>query len=154
MGPAFACTRAVNPAGVEPRLTEQQLWKGLKDKARDPRPYVPAIKESRVTHEEGNKLTRMVRFNDGAEEEREDVEFVENAVVYFSSPEIPNRVINTISYGAENELLLTYTFATPIPGFEDDEHQLSSIEKNEVVGKIIDHSIEAVRKMVREGKLH
>jgi hypothetical protein len=33
---AFAVTRPVNPPGVEPVITEEQLWKGLEYKARNP----------------------------------------------------------------------------------------------------------------------
>jgi hypothetical protein len=33
---AFAATRPVNPPGIEPIITEEQLWKGLEFKARNP----------------------------------------------------------------------------------------------------------------------
>jgi hypothetical protein len=33
---AFAASRPVNPSGVQPAITEEQLWKGLEYKARNP----------------------------------------------------------------------------------------------------------------------
>lgn len=59
--PSFASTRLVNPAGVQPILTVDHVWRGLQRKAREPKRFVPAISECRIDSEEGNKV--RIRFS-------------------------------------------------------------------------------------------
>lgn len=54
--PSFAATRLVNPPGIEPVLSVDQVWNGLQKKAREPKRFVPAISECRIDKEEGNKV--------------------------------------------------------------------------------------------------
>ncbi|GAA5878282.1 hypothetical protein JCM3774_001140 [Rhodotorula dairenensis] len=109
--PSFASTRLVNPPGVEPVLSVQQVWRGLQRKAREPKRFVPAISECRVHREEGNKvrgrssttyerngggttdLLPEVRFGDGTPEMREEITAFDNCIVYFetTSASLPAR---------------------------------------------------------------
>ncbi|KAJ6503775.1 hypothetical protein C8R45DRAFT_1091550 [Mycena sanguinolenta] len=57
-GPPPQTTRPVNPPGAEPLLTEEQVWKGLEYKARNPEPFVPMISASKTVFDEGKKLAR------------------------------------------------------------------------------------------------
>ncbi|GAA5931359.1 hypothetical protein JCM1841_002792 [Sporobolomyces salmonicolor] len=155
MPSSIAATRTVNPPGASPLISEAQLWAGLEYKARNPQAFVPMITSCKVVEDQGNKLTRLVRFNDGPEV-REDIHTFANTIAYFemaSSP-APTRITNLISYGPPpaNDLLLTYSFAGSIPGIGPDDPR-SAIELNAVIGKGVEHSIELVRGMVREGKL-
>lgn len=52
----FAASRHVNPLGVEPRLSEEQVWKGLELKAREPENFVAVISSCDVLSDTGNKV--------------------------------------------------------------------------------------------------
>jgi len=52
----FAASRYVNPPGVEPRLSEEQVWKGLELKARQPENFVAAISSCDVLSDTGTKV--------------------------------------------------------------------------------------------------
>ncbi|GAA6017278.1 hypothetical protein JCM11491_000616 [Sporobolomyces phaffii] len=148
---SFACTRPVNPPGVEPVLSEDQVWRGLEQKARNPILFVAAITSCEVVKDEGNKVTRLVSIN-GGEKLREEIESYPNAVIYFDFADKPNRVLNLLSHGPTGELLLTYSFAGGIPG-SDPTVKRSVAEKNAMVGGIIDHTLDVIRDLVKDGKL-
>ncbi|GAA5833044.1 hypothetical protein JCM11251_006492 [Rhodosporidiobolus azoricus] len=163
--PSQAFTRPVNPPGHDgPTISEEQLWKGLDFKAKNPKEFVPAITECEVVEEEGNRVVRVVRFGDGPKK-REEITVFPPTIAYFemypadtpstssSLPEV--RITNVVSYGPPpaNELLLTFSFSS-IPGVpEEQEKGKSREELNEQIGKGVEHSIEVIRKMVQEGKL-
>lgn len=54
---AFSATRPINPPGVEPVLSEDQVWKGLQIKARAPQEFVKMSVRYRLTWTQ----TRAVR---------------------------------------------------------------------------------------------
>ncbi|KAJ7817344.1 hypothetical protein B0H14DRAFT_2602062 [Mycena olivaceomarginata] len=135
---AFAATRPVNPPGAEPVLTEEQLWKGLEYKARNPAPFIPFISASKTTFEEGNKVGVQLLIQHSPDTNRfwlgtgsscaevtlanpdhsiltESIETHAPTIVYFEMKETGLRVTNTISYGPADELLLTYSFANGRP---------------------------------------
>ncbi|KAJ7886314.1 DUF1857-domain-containing protein [Mycena leptocephala] len=152
---AFAATRPVNPSGVQPAITEEQLWKGLEYKARNPVPFVPVISSSKTTFEEGNKLVRELTVTTASSTTimKEEIESYAATIMYF---EINTglRITNTISYGPNDELLLTYTFSNwTAPGAAPDEPKPSAKELNEIVGKALDRGLDIIREMVKEGKL-
>ena len=61
----FAHTVPINPASATPKLTKEQVWEGLKLKARDPLRYVPAIAKCEVVEEHADGMTRVVEFKPG-----------------------------------------------------------------------------------------
>ncbi|GAA5844213.1 hypothetical protein JCM3766R1_000970 [Sporobolomyces carnicolor] len=148
---SFAATRPVNPPGVELVLTEEQVWKALEYKARNPALFVKAITSAEVVKDGGNKVTRLVSIMNGPKVQ-EDIESHANAVIYFDFTERPNRVLNVLSYGPEGEMLLTYCFAGGIPGVDPKDDKTVE-ELNKMVGGVIDHGIGVIRDLVREGKL-
>ncbi|KAJ7848647.1 DUF1857-domain-containing protein [Mycena olivaceomarginata] len=151
---AFAATRPVNPPGAEPVLTEEQLWKGLEYKARNPAPFIPFISESKTTFEEGNKLVREVTLaNPDHSILTESIETHTPTIVYFEMKETGLRVTNTISYGPADELLLTYSFANGIPGVAADKPKPSPKELNATLDKALERSLSVIRGLVKEGKL-
>lgn len=52
----FAASRHVNPPGAEPRLSEEQVWKGLELKARQPENFVAAISSCDILSDTGDKV--------------------------------------------------------------------------------------------------
>lgn len=52
----FAVSRAVNPPGAAPVLTEAQVWKGLELKVRSPHDFVPAIVSCDIISDTGDKV--------------------------------------------------------------------------------------------------
>lgn len=75
----IAATRPVNPPGVEPVITEEQLWKGIEYKLRHPsvrafmihvhrtlltspfQAFAPMISSCKVTIDIGNKVRGRVK---------------------------------------------------------------------------------------------
>ncbi|KAJ7274881.1 hypothetical protein C8J57DRAFT_1312976 [Mycena rebaudengoi] len=150
---AFAATRVVNPPGVEPIITEEQLWKGLEFKARNPKAFVPMITSSIVTSDDGNNAVREVKFKHAPDVVvSETIEGHEPTVVYFEM-DTSHRVLNIISYGSANELLLTYCFSNGIPSIPSDKPKPNAKELNATIGKNVEGSIVVVRQMVKEEKL-
>ncbi|KAJ7227621.1 DUF1857-domain-containing protein [Mycena rebaudengoi] len=150
---AFAATRVVNPPGVEPIITEEQLWKGLELKARNPKAFVPMIISSVVTSEDGKNAVREVKFKYAPDVVvSETIEPHEPTVVYFEA-DTGHRILNIISYGPENELLLTYCFSNGIPSVPSDKPKPNAKELNATMGKNVEGSLVVVRQMVKEGKL-
>ncbi|KAJ6571602.1 hypothetical protein B0H19DRAFT_1255561 [Mycena capillaripes] len=150
MAYAFAATRPVNPPGVEPVITEEQLWKGLEYKARNPVRFVPMMSASKTISEEGNKLVReMTIGNTTVKEETES----HPATIIYMELSTGVRMTNVISYGPNNELLLTYGFANGIPGVAAEKPKPSAKELNVAVGEALERGLNIFREMVKEGKL-
>ncbi|KAJ7164168.1 DUF1857-domain-containing protein [Mycena filopes] len=152
MSYAFAVTRPVNPAGSTPILTEEQLWKGLEKKAREPSIFVPIISSCKVTSDDGNKLVREVTFGNSPKVITEQIEAHASTIVYFEM-DTGNRVTNVVSYGPDDEMLLTYGFANGIPGVPADKPKPTAKELNAIVGKAVESTLAVVRQMVQEGKI-
>ncbi|KAJ7487919.1 DUF1857-domain-containing protein [Mycena latifolia] len=152
MAYSFAVTRPVNPPGAEPVITEEQLWKGLEYKARNPTVFVPMISSSKVTVDDGKKLVREVTFGSSPEIVTEVIEGHATTIVYFEMS-TGIRVTNVVSYGPADEMLLTYGFANGIPGIAADKPKPSAKELNAFFGKDLEGGIAIVRQMVKEGKL-
>ena len=56
MSKNFAATRPVNPPGIEPKITIEQLWAAFEKKARDPKAFIPHIVSFSVVEDSGNKV--------------------------------------------------------------------------------------------------
>ncbi|KAJ7140356.1 DUF1857-domain-containing protein [Mycena filopes] len=168
MAHSFVATRPVNPPGAEPVLTEAQLWKRLEYKLRNPmasalalnsqlpllthlQVFVPNLSASKDTYDEGNKLVREMTFVDGKAFEVK-VESHSPTIMYFETC-TGMRITNVISYGANNELLLTYSFANGLPYVPADQPKPSAKELNVMLAKDLDRTLTMFREAVREGKL-
>ncbi|KAG6820389.1 hypothetical protein H0H93_001159 [Arthromyces matolae] len=146
--PSFAASRRVNPPGATPLLTEEQVWKGLGIKARDPKTFVPIITSCEVLSDDGTNIVRSVRFNNG-EPTREDITLYPNTIAYFEM-EGGKRITNLLSYNEEDELMLTFSFANGIPPTGVTENK-NWKELNGIIGKGVEHSIERIRQLARDG---
>lgn len=78
-----------------------------------------------------------------------------NTQVYFEMINASStRVLNIVSYGPDNELLLTYSFANGIPGVDATlGQQLSAQELNDRIGAGVQASVDVLRQMAKEGKI-
>ncbi|GLB44660.1 putative DUF1857-domain-containing protein [Lyophyllum shimeji] len=150
--PSFASTRRVNPPGASPVLTEAQVWKGLGIKARNPQTFVPMITSSTVVSDDGKNVVRSVSFNNG-EPIIEKIELHESTIAYFEIEATGLRITNLLSYDADGELVLTFSFANGIPGFTDGEPLPEPKELNKIIGAGVERSIERIREMFREGTI-
>ncbi|KAG6845167.1 hypothetical protein H0H87_012963 [Tephrocybe sp. NHM501043] len=154
---SFAASRLINPPGATPVLTEDQVWKGLGIKARNPKTFVPMITSSEVVSDVGNKALREVRFNNG-DPVRETIELHpstivnENEQAYFEMESTGIRITNIVSYDANGELVLTFSFANGIPGGVAHEGK-SAQELNETLGKGVEHSVERIRELAVAGEI-
>lgn len=141
---SFASTRRVNPPSTFPVLTEGQVWKGLSIKARNPRPFVPVITSSAVISDDGTKVVRSVAFNNG-DPVIENIELHESTIAYFEMESTGIRITNVLSYDADGELVLTFSFANGIPGYTDGKPLPEPKELNKIIGGGVERSIERIR---------
>ncbi|KAJ7753242.1 DUF1857-domain-containing protein [Mycena metata] len=150
MGHSFAITRPVNPLGALPVLTEEQLWKGLEYKLRNPTAFVAMLSASKTIVDNGDKMTRELTM--GPNTFTEESEGYAPTIMYMEMS-TGLRITNIVSYGAEDELLLTYSFGNGLPGVPADKPKPSAKELNAIIGKAMDKGIETFRELAKEGKL-
>ncbi|KAG6873096.1 hypothetical protein C0995_002939 [Termitomyces sp. Mi166 len=117
--PSFSASRRVNPPGITPVLTEEQVWKGLGIKARNPQTFVPMITSCQVLSDDGTKA-------------------------YFEMESTGTRITNIVSYNEEGELILTFSFANGIPVAVEGK---TPQEVNGIVGKGVEHTIRRIREL-------
>jgi len=155
----FAATRPVNPPGVLPKITIEQLWAGIAKKARDPKGYVPNVVSSSVVEDLGYKIVREVVFRDertGNESKvTEQITFNEPTCAIFlaDTPEQKIYVVNLISFDKENNLQLTFSFVGGVPGQADPGSGVSVEELSQKAGLAVEKSIAKFRELVNEGLL-
>jgi len=149
---SFAASRLVNPNGALPVLTEAQVWRGLEIKARNPQSFVPAITSNNIVSDDGQKIVRSVRFGE-AEPVTEQIELHESTIAYFEISSRAIRITNVLSYNADGGLVLTFSFANGIPLFPAGEKLPPPQELNRVIGGTIEHTINRIRELVKEGTI-
>jgi len=154
----FAATRLVNPPGIEPKLSLEQLWAGIRKKAREPKGFVPSVVSCSVVEDSANKVVREVVFrnegNAGETKLTEHITFYEPVCAIFCSEGKEKLYItNLISFDKENNLQLTFSFLGGYPGGEDPGPSVSLEEMSQKVGLVVEKTIEVVRDLIREGVL-
>ena len=105
----------VNPEGILPVLTADQVWKGLEMKAVDALPFVPGMTRCEVIERAGNTLLREISIPGGDFVER--ITFHAPVQVQFERVGSNGFIQNTIS-DSERGLLLTFTFGLSFAGTE------------------------------------
>ncbi|EIM84092.1 DUF1857-domain-containing protein [Stereum hirsutum FP-91666 SS1] len=149
--PSIAATRPVNPPGASPVLTIDQLWKGLVIKAREPHRFLEIFESCEVVKEEGTLISRRAKTRTG-QIIAEDVHLYEPTICYFESGTF--RVTNIVSYDSAGELQLTFSFANGIPGPNPEEALTNPVvAANKVGDAAVNHTLEAVRGLVRSGEI-
>ncbi|KRB85360.1 hypothetical protein ASE00_00700 [Sphingomonas sp. Root710] len=142
----------VNPAGVEPVLTAQQVWAGLVMKAENALPFVPVMQRCDVIERSGNTLLREITL--GGEDMKEFITLLEPIQVQFERVGTKDFIQNTISE-SERGLMLTFTVGVSFAGAEpgsEQERQAGDAMRHAYVNAV-GSTLRRVREMVMAGEL-
>lgn len=177
----LATTKAINPPSASPVLTNEQVFAGLKIKARDPAKFVPVITTCEVVKEDDTGLTRVVSFKPGTGPPGKITELVtysgtvkvsedaslslprigESHDIYalqadFYTPDTGTAVSNIISTGEnEADLYLTFTFSWNFAEITEGTEEAAAKAKTlaQMAQQVVPHTIEQIRTLVREGAI-
>ncbi|KAG0288628.1 hypothetical protein BGZ98_004191, partial [Dissophora globulifera] len=134
----LAVTIPINPPGVEPVLTQSQVWAALQRKVRHPSEFVPVISSCQVVSEVDNVVTRVVDFANGRSGIREVCTEHKPSRVEFVM-EDGTIIQNVVSLGASSDdgsvdqknIFLTYAFEWKTPqGVTEGSPQWAEFEAN------------------------
>lgn len=153
----LAYTSPINPEGATPVLTEAQVWAGLKRKVKRPYEFVPVISACEVESEEGNTVTRIATFKAGLASPDAPERKVREVCVHMAPSRIDfqqedgSNVSNIVSFGPDNELLMTYSFEWR----DQDEANADEQRKRyvQMAKMAVDKSIDTIRRLVTEGEI-
>ena len=149
---ALSYTVAINPSGVEPVLSRDQVWRGLEMKGEDAKPFVKGMTKCEVVERSGNQLLRDIVFMGNAHQER--ITFYPKVNVAFERIGEKGFITNTIS-DSEQGLMLTFTFALAFPGTA--EGSAAEQEKGEGMKHAYINAVSAtlatVRELARKGEI-
>ena len=145
----------INPAGVTPRLSQEQVWRGLVMKAENAVLFVPSMKSCAIIERYPDGLLREVV--NGEQRFREKITFTPQVEVLFERVDNEANagwITNVISE-SEHGLLLTFTFAVNMPGTKPgtpEEREKGTAMRDSYVGAV-KATLARVRTLVNEGKL-
>jgi hypothetical protein len=152
---AMSAAVQVNPPGVEPVLSREQVWRGLVMKAENALPFVPSMQACNVVSRTENGLLREIML--GGNRFREQITFTPEVEVVFERVGTTSNagwITNVISE-SDHGLLLTFTFGLVFPDVEPGsaaEKQRGDSLKSDYLGAI-GATLRTVRKLLTEGKL-
>lgn len=149
---SLAYTMPVNPEGTTPKLTREQMWRGLEMKAENALPFVKGMTKCDVISREGNTLLREVEF--AGDTHKELITFHAPVQVHFERVGEGGFIENTLS-DSENGLLMTFTFSLTFPGTEegsDAEREKGESMRHAYIGAV-GATVDRVRQMVRDGEI-
>ncbi|MBV9077639.1 MAG: DUF1857 family protein [Methylobacteriaceae bacterium] len=114
---AVSLSIPVNPPGAEPRLTRDEVWRGLVMKAENAVPFVPGMTRCEVVERlSPEAFWREAEYR--GETLREKITLTAPVQVLFErEPDSPNAgwITNVLS-DLGDDLVLTFTFAVRFPG--------------------------------------
>jgi len=142
----------VNPQGIEPVLSQEQIWRGLEMKAENAVPFVKDMTQCDLLERVGNIIYRELTFR-GAQH-RERVTLYAPVQVTFERQDGTGWINNTLS-DSEFGLLLTFTFGLTFPGIEENspaEREHGDSVRGAYVGAVA-ATLARVRQMVLGGEL-
>lgn len=113
-------TTEVNPQGVTPVLTAEQVWAALVMKAENALPFVPVMKRCDVIERTETTILREITI--GEDDFREHITLLAPLQVQFERVGTKDFIQNTISE-SERGLMLTFTFGVSFPGAEPGSPQ-------------------------------
>ncbi len=153
----FSVERSVpvnaNLAPDAPRLSRRHVWLGLKLKAEDAVPFVPAMTYCKVTGRFENGLFRDIVFNGEPMAEKivfypeERVEFIRTAGIETGT------IVNEILEDADGGLGLRFAFTLEREGLEHGSAAERAFADGMARGYLVavQATIDEIRKRVREG---
>jgi hypothetical protein len=142
----------VNPAGVEPRLTKEQVWRGLEMKAENAIPFVNGMSQCDMLERTDNTITRVVTFK--GSQHKELITLFPPVKVQFERMDGTGWIDNTIS-DSDSGLILSFTFGINFPGMaagSDEEKAQGEGMRGSYVGAVA-ATLNRVRRMVSDGTL-
>lgn len=155
----IAFTAPINPPGVTPVLTKEQVWAGLLLKTRSAEIFIPnAIESTTVISESvdastGNIITvREVLFRENQRRVKERVTAYKDTRADFVQPD-GSFIGNIISEGAGGEMYLTYVFEWHHPGVSKEELDAFYAKEKGIAQHSVEGTIDVIRKLVKERKL-
>lgn len=142
----------VNPDGVTPKLTREQVWRGLEMKAENAIPFVNGMTQCDVEKRTENTITRTVTFR--GTQHKEFITLYKPIQVYFERMDGTGWIDNTIS-DSENGLMLTFTFGITFPGVPENTPEEKAFGDNMrgAYTGAVEATLARVRQMVKAGEL-
>ena len=143
---------AVNPPGEEVVLTREDVWKGLRLKAENALPFVPAMTMCEVKEQTETTIVREIEFR--GERFGELITFDPQRQVKFvrTSGSVLGTIRNEIEE-EDGELLLRFSFDLELQGVEpgsEAERDYEQTMRGDYF-KAVDATLGAIRRWVREG---
>ncbi|KAL1304833.1 hypothetical protein AAFC00_003760 [Neodothiora populina] len=158
----LAYTAPINPPSATPVLTLAQCWSGLQLKIRDAPVFVGAIASCDVLEDSdderfGTVVREVVFKSDASKSIKETCVSCWPCKVDFHQPD-GSTVTNTISQGPTgqpDDLCMTYSFQWLLPDVEagSKKEDEARTQYSGMAKMAVDKSIEAIRRLVGEGKL-
>lgn len=142
----------INPEGVEPVLTREQVWKGLEMKAENALPFVNGMTQCDMIERKDNTILREVTFAGG--QSKEFITLYEPVKVQFERLDGTGWIDNTVSE-SDFGLLLTFTFGIRFPGIAEntpEEQAKGDSMRGAYVGAVA-ATLARVRQMVADGEI-
>ncbi|KAH7374168.1 hypothetical protein BKA64DRAFT_688810 [Cadophora sp. MPI-SDFR-AT-0126] len=154
-------TGLINPPGVTPVLTLDQMWRGLVYKSREPQKFVAAVEHRDIVSEHDNGLTRIEYFKPGlgppAGKVTGDCEYWAPHRTTFSVRGSGEVVINIISTDLDDPSILYLTFCIdwPHPAIQAGSSEETEMfaKRQGMIKQIVRQTIDVIREMVKSGEL-
>lgn len=144
----------VNPPGVTPVLTREQLWRGLVIKAENPMDFIPGLESSRILEHFDGGFMREIVLRGQVIKER--ITFAQPVQVHFLRVDTADSGwITNIASESKYGLLLTFTFALNYAGTKpgSDEERARGNSLIEHYQTTIARTLAATRRLVEAGKI-
>ena len=139
----------------DPSLNRAQMWHGLKMKADNALPFVPAMSKCDVLERTANGLTRDVEIRGVAARERITF-YPERKVVFLRlSGPADGFIVNEILDDPNGDLKLRFSFALQLVDADSDsakEKEFRQVMENDYLAAV-DATLAAIRRAVKEGRL-
>ncbi|KNG80591.1 hypothetical protein ANOM_011002 [Aspergillus nomiae NRRL 13137] len=146
-----------------PVLTQEQVWNGLKLKARRPQDFIPSLDDSRILEEreDGTYIIREAHVAANLRESpmagkwtREECKLHAPVRTYFTLPG-GSSVENIVSIGHDQNLYLTFTYEWKLTDIEPgtNEAQKAKEDHMRIAISSVQGTIRALRRMAEERTL-
>lgn len=139
----------------DPVLSRAQMWQGLKMKADNALPFVPAMSKCDVIERTANGLTRDVEIRGVGARERITF-YPERKVVFLRlSGPADGFIVNEILDDDKGELKLRFSFALQLTDADSDsakEKEFRAVMEKDYLAAV-DATLAAIRRAVNERKL-
>lgn len=145
-------TIPINPDGVEPKLTREQVWRGLEMKAENALPFVNGMTQCDLLERTENTIKREVTF--AGAQSQEFITLFPPVKVQFERLDGTGWIDNVIS-DSEYGLLLTFSFGILFHGIPENtpEEKAKGDSMQGAYTGAVAATLKKVREMVAAGEL-